>query len=61
VPANPNQAITPLQLPQFKKEDMGHGPNADEALAFFNQFISQLVTKVNAHSKILDEQILSKK
>jgi hypothetical protein len=55
VAGNQNQAFTPLQLPQFKLEDLGHGEDSDKALAFFNQWASAIVQKVNAHSKSLQE------
>lgn len=50
-----NQAFTPLQLPQFKLEDLGHGEDADKTVAFLNQWVSAITQKVNAHSKSLQE------
>lgn len=51
-----NQAFTPLQLPQFKLEDLGHGEDADKALAFLNQWVTAITQKVNAHSTTLQSQ-----
>jgi len=57
VAGSPNQAFTPLQLPQFKMEDLGHGEHPDEALSFLNQWVTAITNKVNAHAKALQEQI----
>lgn len=52
---SPNQAFTPLQLPQFKPEDLGHGENADKALAFLNQWVTAVTNRSNALSKLLQQ------
>ena len=58
---NPNQAFTPLQLPQFKMEDLGHGEDADKALSFLNQWVTAITNKVNAHARVIQEQVDAKK